>query len=221
MLILGLDTSEKVASLALVEDGAVLAEVLLSGDRRHETGLGRALREVLASTERKAQSLQAIVVGIGPGSFTGVRIGVTFAKTLAFVLKCPLVGLSGLCALASDGATGGAVAVMRAANKNRVYGAVYDLNTSPPSLIRDVDLWEPTQLLKGLPAETLVSCPDGEPWDGFCSAAGLRRGSATAGVSAATLCRIAGRYLAAGLSPDDPMTLAPLYCQVSAAERAS
>jgi len=218
-LILGLDTSEKTASLALVDGEDILAEVMLSEDRRHETGLGKAMREVLASADVDAAGLSAIAVGIGPGSFTGVRIGVTFAKTLAFVLKCPLVGLSGLCAVAADSGVEGQVAVMRHAHTDRVYGAVFDLDDSPARVVRDVDLWDPAKLLDGLPAGTLVSCPEGQRWDDLCSDAGLQRGSAVAGVSAATLSRIASRHLAAGLQPHDHMTLAPLYCQVSAPER--
>ena len=100
MLTLALDTATDVATVALVEDGRVL------GERR-----SRAVRiladayELLAAAGRQSTDLDRLVVGTGPGSFTGTRIGLAAARGLALSLELPTAGVSTLAAL-SAGAPG-------------------------------------------------------------------------------------------------------------------
>jgi tRNA threonylcarbamoyladenosine biosynthesis protein TsaB len=100
MLTLAFDTATSVATSALVRDGEVLAE-----------RASRALRvladvhELLREAKAEAAELGALVVGTGPGSFTGVRMGLAAARALAFALELPLAGVSTLDAL-SAGAPG-------------------------------------------------------------------------------------------------------------------
>ena len=96
MLTLAFDTATSAATSALVRDGDVLAE-----------GVSRAVRiladaeELLEQANAKPRDVQQLVVGTGPGSFTGVRMGLAAARSLAFALELPLAGVSTLDALAA------------------------------------------------------------------------------------------------------------------------
>ena len=101
MLILGLDTSTSTAGIALVTEDRVVAEA------RHDTsGRGADLLVTIDSLCRAASvaptDLEAIAIGAGPGSFTGLRIGMATAKGIAFAANRPLWAVSSLAALAED-----------------------------------------------------------------------------------------------------------------------
>ena len=124
---LALDTSARAGSVAL-RGPAFSREIPLPADERHETGLGSAVRALLEEAGREPADLARIAVGVGPGSFTGVRIGVTFAKTLGWILDRPLVPISGLLALAASFDEPHAkLAVARRAHQNAVYAGVFDV----------------------------------------------------------------------------------------------
>lgn len=99
MKLLALDTATENCSVALWLEGSVLA-------REQELGRGHAERilpmvdEILASAGVELGQLDAIAVGLGPGGFTGVRLGVSVAQGLAFGVGLPLIGISNLAALA-------------------------------------------------------------------------------------------------------------------------
>ena len=97
MLVLAFDTATDVATSALLEDGKLLGERV--GDAR---GLVGDVDMLLAAANVAAADLDAIVVGTGPGSFTGTRVGVAFARGLAVALEIPGAGVSTLSALAAS-----------------------------------------------------------------------------------------------------------------------
>lgn len=101
MIILGIDTATRFASVAIVQDGVVLAEATGDG-RGHGSDLLVLVDAVCVGAAIGAHDLDAVAVGAGPGSFTGLRIGMATAKGIAFAAKCPLWAVSSLAALAHE-----------------------------------------------------------------------------------------------------------------------
>lgn len=97
---LALDTSTAAMTIALMQRGEVVASSDSLSERNHSIRLLPAVEALLAQQGMKAKDLAGIAVGHGPGSYTGIRIGVTVAKMMAWSLHLPLVGISSLEALA-------------------------------------------------------------------------------------------------------------------------
>jgi len=93
---LAIDTSTDTASLALIQDGQVLAELTWRSGQNHSTQLLPNLNHLLNQSKLHLQSLTGIIVARGPGSFNGLRVGISTAKGLAFSLGIPIVGISSL-----------------------------------------------------------------------------------------------------------------------------
>lgn len=126
MIWLGIETANTPLSVAIVRDGKVVAELVQNIKLTHSAGAMPAIEEVLARAGLKAGDLDVIAVSEGPGSYTGVRIGVTLAKTLAWTLQIPLVGVSSLKALAANAILyNGLICPIFDARRDNVYTAVY------------------------------------------------------------------------------------------------
>ncbi len=93
---LAIDTSTTTASLALVQDGEVLVELTWRCEQNHTIELLPRLTHLLNQNKLSLQSVSCIIVARGPGSFNGLRVGVSTAKGLAFSLGVPIVGISTL-----------------------------------------------------------------------------------------------------------------------------
>lgn len=103
LTVLALDTSTAALAAAVMRDGETLAEVQSMAERNHSVHVITHIKEMLKSSGVSGDELDGIVVGSGPGSYTGMRIAVTAAKTLAWVWEKPLVGISSLEAVALGG----------------------------------------------------------------------------------------------------------------------
>lgn len=126
MIWLGIETANAPLSVAVVKDGKVMAEVVQNIKLTHSAGAMPAIETILANVGVKPNELDAIAVSEGPGSYTGVRIGVTLAKTLAWTLQKPLVGVSSLKVLAANAALfDGLICPIFDARRGNVYTAVY------------------------------------------------------------------------------------------------
>ena len=99
MKVLAFDTSSKALSLAILEDKQVLAETTINIKKNHSITLMPTIDFLMASLDWTPKDLDRIVVAEGPGSYTGLRIAVATAKTLAHTLNIELVGMSSLLAL--------------------------------------------------------------------------------------------------------------------------
>ncbi len=93
---LAIDTSTDTASLALVQDSTVLAELTWRCEQNHSVELLPRLADLLGRSKSSLQSISCVMVAKGPGSFNGLRVGVSTAKGLAFSLGIPMVGISTL-----------------------------------------------------------------------------------------------------------------------------
>ncbi|WEV60931.1 tRNA (adenosine(37)-N6)-threonylcarbamoyltransferase complex dimerization subunit type 1 TsaB [Streptococcaceae bacterium ESL0729] len=126
MKILAFDTSSKALSVALVEDDKLLGQLSLNIKKNHSITLMPAIDFLLSQLDMKASDLDRIAVAEGPGSYTGLRIAVTTAKTLAYALKCELVGISSLEAIAARlSFEKGLIVPLIDARRKNVYAGAY------------------------------------------------------------------------------------------------
>lgn len=102
MLTLAIETSGPLGSVALFESGSVLAEQSLELGVQHGQSLVPTIRQLLNSRGQTPRNLKLVAVSIGPGSYTGLRVGVVCAKTLAYVANCQLAAVDTLQAVACN-----------------------------------------------------------------------------------------------------------------------
>jgi len=102
MLILGIETSIRPGSVALCDDDSCLLQLPLEQpNRRHAQMLATQVQQLFLKTGKRVQDCDLIAVSLGPGSFTGLRVGVVFAKTFAYALECEVIGIDTFAAIAS------------------------------------------------------------------------------------------------------------------------
>ncbi|MGC4378792.1 tRNA (adenosine(37)-N6)-threonylcarbamoyltransferase complex dimerization subunit type 1 TsaB [Fictibacillus sp. Mic-4] len=126
MKVLAIDTSNLVMGIAVTDGEKVIGEYITNLKKNHSIRVMPAIHDLLSELNISPQSLDRIVVARGPGSYTGVRIGVTIAKTLAWTLKKELVGVSSLEVLAQNGKHfEGLVVPLFDARRTQVYTGLY------------------------------------------------------------------------------------------------
>lgn len=126
MKILGIDTSTPIGSVALIEGESLVAEHTLNIVKAHSSRLMPAIDTVLKWGDITADELDGCAVGIGPGSFTGIRIGIATIKSLCYALDKPIVGVSTLEAIAYNLRwTEGLICPILDARRNENYGAIF------------------------------------------------------------------------------------------------
>lgn len=124
MKILALETSAKAVSAAVCENGKILAAGYQDTGLTHSRTLMPIVEHILKNTDLTPKDVDAIAVSVGPGSFTGIRIGVSAAKGLAFALDKPVIGVSTLAAMARNlSCVEGIVIGAMDARRNQVYNA--------------------------------------------------------------------------------------------------
>lgn len=126
MLILAFETSAKAASAALLRDGVLLAEYFQNSGQTHSRTLMKMAQDMLENCDLGAQDVQAVACAAGPGSFTGVRIGLAAAKGFAWAGALPCYGVSTLEAMAQNMACfEGIVCAVMDARRSQVYCALF------------------------------------------------------------------------------------------------
>ena len=138
MIWLGIDTANTPLAVALVKDGQVLANEVTNIKLNHSGGAMLAIERLLTRVKLTVQQIDAIAVSEGPGSYTGIRIGVTLAKTLAWTLKKPLVGVSSLKMLAANATMyNGIVCTLIDARRQNVYAGAFDAAANFENVVED------------------------------------------------------------------------------------
>ena len=133
MLILAFESSAKAASVALLRDGRLLAQSTQVSALTHSRTLLPMAEDLLKNCELTVGDVDLFAVAQGPGSFTGIRIGVSTVKGLAWAADRPCVGVSTLEALAWHGlAAGGLVCPVMDARRSQVYNALFEIREGKP-----------------------------------------------------------------------------------------
>lgn len=205
-----LATSGPYAEVGLVEAGGGVRIAPLIEGRTRGRDLLPAVAGLLDDAGMAPGGLTAVAVDVGPGSFTGVRVGVTTAKTLAWSLELPAVGILSLDVLARAAPASGPLLALRDAGRRRVYAARYEGGrrvTAPARL-------DPGQLPPLAQGATIV----GEGVLALTERLGLAGPTAEVQATASALWALAEPMLAAGQTTP-PHALAPRYLQASAPER--
>lgn len=141
-LVLALDTTGECASIALVRGGRVIEEVALESPDGFAHVLFQEIESLLVRHRVKIEDIDLFASASGPGSFTGVRIGLTAVKGLAEASGKPAAAVSNLRAVASFGSKPLRAAVIDA-RRGEIYGAVYDeaLELAVEEVVMPLDLW--------------------------------------------------------------------------------
>lgn len=127
MKILALETSAKAVSAAVVENGKILCSGYQDTGLTHSRTLMPIVEHILKNADLTMADMDAIAVAAGPGSFTGIRIGVSAAKGLAFAVAKPAIGVSTLAAMARNVAfADGLVICAMDARRSQIYNAVFE-----------------------------------------------------------------------------------------------
>jgi tRNA threonylcarbamoyladenosine biosynthesis protein TsaB len=230
MLILAVSTATPQLGAAILQDGSLLAETTLQGGQPHAETLMPLLAKMLREQGLDAAAISAFACAAGPGSYTGIRIGVSTVKGLALATGKPAYGVSTLQALAFpyERVPGAVICPLLDARNRRVYAAAWhegsellpEANWDWEEFLSRLDALNPEQ--GALPGRCLLvgSLPPALR-EGLDARTGLRHTMAPAAAAyprAACIAELAGRLALAG-HPGLADDLAPVYLSPSQAER--
>ena len=141
MLILALDTSTRAGSIALLRDSEVLAEISAREDTPYSTRLFRDLELLQSKAQFRMNQVDVFAVAAGPGSFTGLRVGLTAVKGWAEVYGKPIAAISGLEAIAAQASTSHhasheMICPFLDARKGHVFGSTYGREVDHPGVLQ-------------------------------------------------------------------------------------
>ena len=162
MIILGIETATQLCGVGLAGDEGLIADHRLSGKTIHAEHLPRAVETVLGDAGIPDESLDGIAVSIGPGSFTGLRIGLGLAKGMAFGLDKPLMAVPTMDGIVSQ--VPGCVewtCVLLIARKGEAYRGIYRWTESSWSLAEPFGIVPEENIKVGLPTEKIMFLGEG------------------------------------------------------------
>jgi len=223
MLILAADTTTPTGSVALLRDGALLGQSEMAPPAAHSARLLRTVDGLLAHHGVSIRDIEAFAVAAGPGSFTGIRIGLGAVKALAFASGKPVAPVSSLEALAAKAAGSGTglFAPTIDAKKGEVYAALFRAREGEFVEVVAQGAYDPATFLKGLPGgETIVFIGSGVEVYGAAVRAAFGKTAVFSDVPpfiAAEVGRLGYRLLARGEGVASDR-VEPLYFRLSQAE---
>ncbi|SIS65290.1 tRNA (adenosine(37)-N6)-threonylcarbamoyltransferase complex dimerization subunit type 1 TsaB [Salimicrobium flavidum] len=161
MNILAIDTSNYILGVAVIKNHEVVGEWVTNVKKNHSVRLMPAIDQMMRETETSPEELDQIAVAHGPGSFTGVRIGMATAKSMAFALDIPVVGISSLEVLARQGTFfDGLICPFFDARRGRVYTGLYDGDMNVVIEERNIDMEEWLEQVKEMQQPILFVSQD-------------------------------------------------------------
>lgn len=205
MLILAIETATSAVAVALHDGVSVIAELTVAQGRRHAETLVPAIGFLCTQVQCSVNDVTAVAVDVGPGLFTGLRVGVTTAKTMAMALGVPLFGEMSLSLLARQGGRPGErVAAVIDARRKELYVAVYDLHPSGGVVEVLAPMVAPAEVVRGelerwCPPDTIVVGDAVDALDAFTGSAWRHLGPHFP--SAATLSGAVLPLIQAGANP--------------------
>ena len=133
MLILAFESSAKAASAALLRDGKLISQYTQCSGLTHSRTLLPMAEDLLKNAEMEMKQIDCFAVAQGPGSFTGIRIGIATVKGLAWAADKPCIGVSTLAAMAWNGVgAGGLICAVMDARRSEVYNALFRIEDGRP-----------------------------------------------------------------------------------------
>jgi len=159
VLILAVDTTTPSGSVALLEDDALLGEVNVESAATHSARLLRSVDFLLGAAGRDVKDIDAYAVAAGPGSFTGIRIGVGAVKSLAFASGKPVAPVSTLLALAVKLAADGPrlVCPLLDAKKDEIYAGLFEARKAGLAEVIPQGAYAPDAFFARLPARRVIA----------------------------------------------------------------
>jgi len=159
VLILAVDTTTPGGSVALLEDESLLGEANVESPATHSARLFRSIDFLLGALAKDIKDVEAFAVAAGPGSFTGIRIGVGAVKSLAFASGKPVAPVSTLLALATKLATEGAplVCPLLDAKKEEIYAGLFEAGERGLIEIIPQGAYDPEAFFARLPAQGVIA----------------------------------------------------------------
>ncbi len=226
MYVLGIESATPVAGVAVMHRERVLAERMVNNRRTHSGHLLPMIKAVIEEAGLSPADVGGIAVSSGPGSFTGIRIGMTTAKTLAQVWGVSIVGVNTLDALAHPLAgLANLICPVLNARKNEVYTAVYDGADGNLKILAGpvaLNPWDLASLLRRWPDRGVVFLGDGveEYGNSFVELLGVRVFFAPVAIRISKGSSVAdlGRIKLERGEGADPLKLLPDYVRLPEAE---
>jgi tRNA threonylcarbamoyladenosine biosynthesis protein TsaB len=217
---LAIETSTPIGSVALGSSSGLLGEITLGASVKHAEALLPAVQQLLKSCSARPADLARIVVGGGPGSFTGLRIAAATAKGMVHALGVPLFAYSGLlCAAASTGLHDQPVCALFDARRSEVYAACYTLGAEIETLL-EPSVFHLDELMSALAPRSVVFAGEGalKHEDRLREHGGIVLPAAAGVPRASTLLLLAGQCPQLG-RVQDAARWEPDYLRASSAER--
>ena len=221
MLIMAFESSARAASAALLKDGKLLSQTSQCSALTHSRTLLPMGEDMLKNAELRLEDVDLFAVAHGPGSFTGIRIGVSMVKGLAWALEKPCVGVSTLEAMAWHGlAAGGLVCPVMDARRGQVYNALFSIENGRPVRLtedRPIALQDLAQELDGFDWPAFLVGDGAEMSYEYLTARDIPCALAPENLRMQSAWGVA--MAAADKTPGDADSLLPVYLRLSQAER--
>ena len=219
MKLLALETSGLSGSVALWDNGTVTERSLATEGRRHAQTLIAELKSLLDERGVKLADIDGIAVSIGPGSFTGLRVGVVAAKTLAYAVGCGVLAVDTLASFAEAASLDcSRVHVIGDAQRGDLFHGEYQRDTNGHfELTAPIHIIAGELFASGLTSGDIVLGPSSKRWTSEPSGPQFIHEPWSLQPSATNIANLAARKWTAG-ERSDLWTLAPFYLRPSAAE---